>query len=81
MGDNVTRAGPGFQHKMKRKMFWKYWRLQGTFPNMEELLLIMEEGKDSALCALSTFWYSAFTIKGLKTQLMGQTHHPSIAVQ
>lgn len=46
---------------------------------MEELLLIIEEGKDSATCAPSTFWQSGFTIKGLKTQRMGQTYL-SIAV-
>ena len=48
---------------------------------MEEVWLIVEEGKESAMCASPTFRHSGLAVKGPKTQSMGQTHHPSIAMR
>lgn len=40
----------------------------------------MKERKESAMCALY-FLASGLAVKGLKTQLIGQTHHLSIEMQ
>lgn len=40
-------------------------------------------GRGEVICYVCsyTFWLSSLAVKGFKTQLMGQTHHSSIAMQ